>query len=56
MVVEGAYTCISALQLSRQLDIPMPITETVYKILYEQLKPMDAVMLLMKRPIKEEHQ
>ena len=56
MVVEGAYTCISALQLSRQSDIPMPITETVYKILYEQLKPRDAVMLLMSRPIKEEHQ
>lgn len=56
MVVEGAYTCISALQLSRQFDVPMPITETVYKILYEKLIPMDAVMILMKRPIKEEHQ
>lgn len=56
MVVEGAYTCISALQLSQSLNIPMPITETVYKILYENLKPMDAVLLLMKRPIKEETQ
>lgn len=56
MVVEGAYTCISALQISRNLGIPMPITETVYKILYENLKPMDAVMLLMRRPIKEESQ
>ncbi len=55
-VVEGAYTCMSALQLSKQYDIPMPITEIVYKIIYEGLKPMDAVIMLMKRPIKEESQ
>jgi glycerol-3-phosphate dehydrogenase (NAD(P)+) len=54
MVVEGAYTCLSALQLSAKYNVRMPITDTVYKILYEQLKPRDAVMLLMKRPIKEE--
>jgi glycerol-3-phosphate dehydrogenase (NAD(P)+) len=55
-VVEGAYTCVSALQLSKQLAIPMPITEMVYKILYENLQPLDAVKLLMQRPIKEEHE
>ncbi len=55
-VVEGAYTCLSALQLSKQLAISMPITETVYQIIYEGLKPLDAVLLLMKRPIKEENQ
>lgn len=55
-VVEGAYTCVSALQLSKQLSVPMPITETVYKIIYENLVPNDAVKLLMQRPIKEEHQ
>jgi len=55
MVVEGAYTCISALQISKQLDIPMPITEMIYKIIYEDLKPKDAVRGLMQRTIKEEH-
>jgi glycerol-3-phosphate dehydrogenase (NAD(P)+) len=55
-VVEGAYTCVSALQLSKQLNIPMPITENVYKIIYEKLKPKEAVKLLMQRPIKEEQQ
>ena len=55
-VVEGAYTCVSALQLSKQLDIPMPITETVYNIIYENLSPREAVKLLMNRPIKEEQQ
>ncbi|MCE5318173.1 MAG: NAD(P)-dependent glycerol-3-phosphate dehydrogenase [Parachlamydia sp.] len=56
MVVEGAYTCLSVLQLSKKLQVAMPITETVYKIVYEGLPPKDAVKLLMQRPIKEEMQ
>jgi glycerol-3-phosphate dehydrogenase (NAD(P)+) len=55
MVVEGVYTCLSALQLSKQLNVSMPITEIVYRIIYEGIKPMDAVQLLMQRTIKEEH-
>lgn len=55
MVVEGAYTCVSALQISKQVDIIMPITETVYKIIYESMRPIDAVRALMQRTIKEEH-
>lgn len=55
MVVEGAYTCVSALQISRQVDIEMPITEIVYKIIYENMRPADAVRALMQRTIKEEH-
>ena len=56
MVVEGAYTCLSALQLCRQHgDLPMPITETVFKIAYEGMKPLEAVQSLMQRTIKEEH-
>lgn len=55
MVVEGAYTCKSALQLSSKHHIPMPITETVYKIVYEGMPPSDAVHYLMQRAVKEEH-
>lgn len=55
MVVEGAYTCITALQISKELSVSMPITETVYKILYEGLDPKKAVGHLMQRTIKEEH-
>lgn len=55
MVVEGAYTCVSALQLSKQLEISMPITEAIYKIVYEGMKPIHAVQALMQRTIKEEH-
>lgn len=55
MVVEGTYTCLSALQLSKQVDSPMPITETVYKIIYEGMPPIEGVRALMQRTIKEEH-
>jgi len=55
MVVEGAYTCVSALQISKPLQIEMPITEMVYKIIYEGLPPAKAVKGLMQRTIKEEH-
>lgn len=55
MVVEGAYTSVSALQLSEKLKVEMPISKTVYEIIYKGLKPKDAVVSLMKRTIKEEH-
>lgn len=55
MVVEGAYTCVSALELSRKFDVPMPISEIVYKIIYEGVHCKEAVAMLMQRPIKEEH-
>ena len=55
MVVEGAYTCVSALELGRKGGIPLPITETMHAILYEEMSPKDAVAALMQRAIKEEH-
>lgn len=53
-VVEGAYTCISALELSRQRQIAMPITELVHKVVYEAIPLKHALKSLMERPIKEE--
>ncbi len=55
MVVEGAYTCMSALQIGKEVHVPLPITEAVYKVIYEKVKPMDAVRQLLEREIKEEH-
>lgn len=55
MVVEGAYTCVSALQLSKKLNVPMPITECVHQALFEGLPPQEAVRRLMQREIKPEH-
>jgi glycerol-3-phosphate dehydrogenase (NAD(P)+) len=55
MVVEGAYSCVSALQLAQKAKIEVPITEAIYAILYEKLDPRDAVRGLLQRAIKEEH-
>jgi glycerol-3-phosphate dehydrogenase (NAD(P)+) len=55
MVVEGAYTCVSAFQLSQKMKIPMPITEMVYRILYDKLPIKQAVQKLMERAVKAEH-
>lgn len=55
MVVEGAYTCVSAMQLSQELNISMPITEMVHKIIYGNMKPREAVDLLMQEDVQEEH-
>jgi glycerol-3-phosphate dehydrogenase (NAD(P)+) len=55
MVVEGAYTCVSALQLAQKHQIEVPITQAIYSILYEGLNPRDAVKSLLQRAIKEEH-
>jgi glycerol-3-phosphate dehydrogenase (NAD(P)+) len=55
MVVEGVYSCLSARQISNELDVQMPITDMVYKIVYEGMAPKEAVKALMQRTIKEEH-
>ncbi|MGH2611705.1 MAG: NAD(P)H-dependent glycerol-3-phosphate dehydrogenase [Rhabdochlamydiaceae bacterium] len=55
MVVEGIYTCLSAIQLAQQAHIEIPITEAIYSILYETMNPRDAVKQLLQRAIKEEH-
>lgn len=55
MVVEGIYTCVSARQLGQKFHVPLPITQAIYSILYENLNPRDAVKNLLQRAIKEEH-
>lgn len=54
MVVEGTYTCLSAVQLAAKADIELPITDAVYKVVYEGLSPKDAVKILLQRATKEE--
>jgi glycerol-3-phosphate dehydrogenase (NAD(P)+) len=55
MAVEGIYTCISARELGRKHEVPIPITEATYSIIYEGLHPKEAVQALLQRSIKEEH-
>ncbi len=54
MVVEGAYTAFSAMQVAKKASIELPISEIVYKALYEALGPKEAVKMLLQRMTKEE--
>lgn len=54
MVAEGVKTAKAAYLLARKLKIDMPICESIYKILYEDLEPKEAVSSLMTRDLKEE--
>lgn len=55
MVIEGAYTAVSAVQVARQHKIELPIAEGIYKVLYENLSPLEGVRLLMQRETKQEY-
>ena len=55
MAVEGLYTCVSAHEIGKNLNIPMPILEIVYQITQKGMPAKDAVEMLMSRRIKEEH-
>ena len=54
MAVEGIYTCVAARELGLKHQIPVPITEATYAIIYEDLDPRVAVRALLQRAIKEE--
>jgi len=49
MVAEGVKTTLSAYQLAQKLGVAMPITEQMYRILYEDKSPREAVSELMLR-------
>jgi glycerol-3-phosphate dehydrogenase (NAD(P)+) len=53
-VAEGVRTTISARQLARMIEVEMPIVEQVYRILYEERDPREAVSELMTRPLRHE--
>jgi glycerol-3-phosphate dehydrogenase (NAD(P)+) len=53
--VEGVATARELYQLARKLNVEMPITEQVYRVLYEQLTPPRAVEALLNREPRAEH-
>ena len=55
MVAEGVKTCKALYSLGRLKGVEMPITEQVYKILYENKDPKTAVEELMLRKLKPEY-
>ncbi len=55
MVAEGVATTRSVFFWAKQLGVEMPITHAVYRILFEDKCPMEALRELMSREAKEEH-
>jgi glycerol-3-phosphate dehydrogenase (NAD(P)+) len=54
MVAEGIKTAKSVYNFSRKLKVEMPICHEIYRILYEDLAPKEAVHRLMTRALKQE--
>ncbi len=53
-VAEGVKTCRSAHDLARKVGIEMPITEAMFRVLYEGESPRAAIQQLMSRALKAE--
>lgn len=54
MVVEGITACHAFYKLKEDLDIEMPITDGLYKVLFESRKAKEVVDELLKRDKKSE--
>lgn len=53
-IAEGINTTESACELAKKYNVEMPITEQVYKVLFENKNPLQAVSDLMTRKKKPE--
>lgn len=53
-VAEGVKTTQAIYDLSRRLNAEMPITESVYELLYQNKPASEALNELMSRPLKDE--
>ncbi len=54
-VVEGAKTVKAIRQIALKYNLELPISDIVYRVIYENLSPKDAVRILMSREPKEEN-
>ncbi len=54
MVAEGVRTTVSAYEIAKNEKVEMPITEQIYRTLFENKKPADALSNLMSRASKIE--
>ncbi len=54
MVAEGVKTAAAAVRLAEKCGVEMPITTEVYRMLFEEKPPAEALADLMKRELKPE--
>ena len=50
--VEGYYSAKTALELAEEHKVPLPIIEQLCRILFEKVKPSEALKALMSRPVR----
>ncbi|HEX7374121.1 MAG TPA: NAD(P)H-dependent glycerol-3-phosphate dehydrogenase [Steroidobacteraceae bacterium] len=53
-VVEGVLAARAVREVAHRVGVEMPISEQIYRVLYEGLAPKDAVIALMQRTVKTE--
>ena len=53
-VVEGYYAAKAVRLVADRLNVELPIVEQIYRIIYEDLAPREAVAALMNRPLVPE--
>jgi glycerol-3-phosphate dehydrogenase (NAD(P)+) len=53
-VAEGVATAREVRQLAKRMQVDMPITEQVYRVLFEGVAPQTAVEALLKREVRPE--
>jgi glycerol-3-phosphate dehydrogenase [NAD(P)+] len=56
MVIEGISTTKAAFELAKELDVYMPITQAIYKVIYENVDIKEAVAELMSNEFKAENE
>ena len=54
-VAEGVSTTQAVMNIANSTKVTMPLTEAVYQVLFENIKPIDAYKSLMNRSIKLEN-
>jgi len=54
MVAEGVRTAKSVYNFSHEIGVEMPICHEIYRILYEDVEPKEALYRLMTRTLKQE--
>ncbi len=54
MVAEGVRTARSARALAQRYQVDMPVSEQVYRVLFENIAPAEALQTLMRREAKPE--
>lgn len=52
---EGVNTTRVVYEMAKENGIEMPITDQIYQVLFEEKSPKDAIVDLMKRPLKAEN-